>query len=224
MKRCVCISMTLLLACSPATPASDSGGAEDVSGGSIDGAQGSDAGSIDAGTADGASGDASTEGGVGADVARPDAVSGLTLTSTAFVNGGTLPVVHTCDGAGESPPLAWTGAPAGTAGYALMMTTLARDGLKWNWVLHSIPATASALPTASRGVGIAGLTSDGPSLAYSPPCSRGPGPMMYTFTMYALSAAPTLPAQPNQVTGAVLTAAIRDITLASSAVTVTYTR
>ena len=47
---------------------------------------------------------------------------------------------------------------------------------------------------------------------------------MYTFTLYALSGSPALPARPNQVTGAVLTDAIRALTLASSAVTVTYTR
>lgn len=157
-------------------------------------------------------------------VANDTPASAFTLTSPVFVQGGTLPAEYTCDGVGHSPPLAWTGAPAGTVEFALLMTTLARDGLKWNWVLYGIPATATSLAVGSMGVGTAGLTSDGPALAYSPPCSRGPGPMMYTFTLYALSGRPTLPARANQVTGAVLTDAIRGLTLASSAVTVTYTR
>ena len=104
------------------------------------------------------------------------------------------------------------------------MTTLARDGLKWNWVLFNVPANVTALAMGSMGVGAAGLTSDGPALAYSPPCSRGPGPMTYTFTVYALSGRSSLPAVPNQVTGAVVTEAIRPLTLASSELTVTYTR
>lgn len=154
---------------------------------------------------------------------RADA-SAFALTSPAFTHQGTLPAEFTCDGVGHSPPLAWSGAPAGTAEYALLMTVLARDGLKWNWVLHTIPASAAGLATGSTNVGIAGLTSDGPALAYSPPCSRGPGPMAYTFTLYALSGHPTLPARPNQVTGAVLTEAIASLTLASTAMTVTYSR
>jgi phosphatidylethanolamine-binding protein (PEBP) family uncharacterized protein len=154
---------------------------------------------------------------------RADA-SAFALTSPAFTHQGTLPAEFTCDGVGHSPPLAWSGAPAGTAEYALLMTVLARDGLKWNWVLHTIPASAAGLATGATNVGIAGLTSDGPALAYSPPCSRGPGPMAYTFTLYALSGHPTLPARPNQVTGAVLTEAIASLTLASTAMTVTYSR
>ncbi len=161
---------------------------------------------------------------VTADAVAADAASAFSLTSPAFVHQGTLPAEYTCDGVGHSPPLAWTGAPAGAVEFALMMTVLSRDGLKWNWVLYSIPASASSLATGSTSVGVAGLTSDGPALAYSPPCSRGPGPMMYTFTLHALSARPTLPARANQVTGAVLTEAIAAITLASTALTVTYTR
>jgi phosphatidylethanolamine-binding protein (PEBP) family uncharacterized protein len=217
-------SLALLWACSPGPPALEVGRTDDASDPASDAVTSADVTPGDAGALDATSADIPAEASVGPDAGRADASSAFTVTSTAFVNGWTLPVIHTCDGAGESPPLAWTGAPPGTAGYALLMTTLARDGLKWNWGLHSIPPTATALPMASRGIGIHGLPSDGPNLAYSPPCSRGPGPMMYTFTIYALSAAPMLPSQPNQVTGAVLTAAIRDITLASSAVTVTYMR
>lgn len=162
------------------------------------------------------------------DASSPDAAdaapSTLVLTSTAFQGKGTLPVVYTCDGAGHSPPLQWSGAPSGTVGYVVLMTTVAKDGLKWNWVLHSIPASATSLAENSTSVGTAGLTSDGPALAYSPPCSQGPGAKDYTFTVYALSGTPTLPFTPNQVTGPVVTSAIQAMTLASSSVTVSYTR
>ena len=38
----------------------------------------------------------------------------LTLTSPAFHAGAVLPQRFSCDGAGVSPPLDWSGVPAGT--------------------------------------------------------------------------------------------------------------
>ena len=134
-----------------------------------------------------------------------------------------LPVDYTCDGAGHSPPLAWSGVPDGTAALAVMATTLARDGEKWNWVLFGLPSGTTGLEVDTT-LGTAGLTSDGPNLAWSPPCSQGPGAKVYTFTVYALSAAPELPASPRDVTGPVLTAAIAEITLGEAPLSVSYTR
>ena len=59
---------------------------------------------------------------------------------------------------------------------------------------------------------------------YAPPCSQGPGAKVYTFTLYALSAKPVLPATAKQVTGPVLGAAMQGLTLATSSVSVSYTR
>lgn len=194
---------------------------------SDDGPTGGDAGPVDGGVA------SPSDSAVPADALAPDGSSAdagdassgpFTLTSSRFADGGTLPVDFTCDGAGTSPPLAWSGVPAGTVELALLMTTLAKDGLKWNWVLYGLPPTPAALAAGSNGGGTCGLTSDGPNLAYSPPCSQGPGAKTYTFTLYALSARPTLPAQPSQVTGAMLTDAISTITLAKSELSVSYTR
>jgi len=44
----------------------------------------------------------------------------FSLTSTAFRQGTAIPVKHTCDGVDVSPSLAWSGAPAGTAAFALI--------------------------------------------------------------------------------------------------------
>lgn len=169
-------------------------------------------------------GGTSTGGQGGADAAAPDDAGALALASSAFVDQGTLPVDYTCDGAGLSPPLAWTGIPEGTVEQALLMTTMAKDGLKWNWVLYHLPPSVNALAAGEMGVGKAGLTSDGPALAYSPPCSQGPGAKTYTFTLYALSAVPAISLPDNQVTGKVITDAISGITLAESALRVSYTR
>lgn len=148
----------------------------------------------------------------------------FTLTSPAFADGGTLPVAYTCDGAGFSPPLGWTGVPEGTAEFALLMTTLANDGKKWNWVLYGIPANVTALAENTVDAGTYGLTSDGPELKYYSPCSKGPGAKTYTFTIYALSGHLVFAVPADQVNGEILTNAIGQLTLASSQLSVTYTR
>jgi phosphatidylethanolamine-binding protein (PEBP) family uncharacterized protein len=148
----------------------------------------------------------------------------FTLTSSAFADGGTLPASYTCDGAGLSPPLSWSGAPAGTAEFAILMTTPALDGTRWNWVLYGIPPGVGSLDAGTSGVGTAGLTSDGPELRYYPPCSTGPGDKPYTFTIHALSGSPVPGVPAAQVDGATLTAAIAPLTLATRQVTVTYAR
>lgn len=71
------------------------------------------------------------------------------VTSTAFVNGGAIPLAQLCppfQGPGEniSPPLTWTAGPAGTRSYAVVMSN--RDFGWVNWVLYDIPATVMALP------------------------------------------------------------------------------
>ena len=145
------------------------------------------------------------------------------LTSSAFTDGGTLPMQYTADGAGISPPLAWSGAPSGTKQYALTMTTLALDGEKWNWVLYGIPAGTTSLAEATTA-GTAGLSTDGPELRYYPPASKGPGAKTYTFTLYALSAAPSFSVPAAQVSGPVLESAVAGSTLARTQVSVSYTR
>ena len=149
----------------------------------------------------------------------------FTVASTAVANGGALPAAYTCDGAASTLALQWANAPAGTTEFAILMTTLPGDGTtKWNWVLYGIPATTTRLVKDSYGVGTVGIGSDGPALAYNPPCSQGPGSKVYTFTVYALSASPTLLSAATQVTGATLTSAIASITLASASLNVTYAR
>jgi phosphatidylethanolamine-binding protein (PEBP) family uncharacterized protein len=153
--------------------------------------------------------------------------SALTLTSTAFVDGGALPSRYTCDGSAgmlsPSPPLAWTGAPSGTVEFALTISTIALDGTKWNWVLFNIPGTASSLAEGTA-VGTAGVSTDGSDLRYYPPCSSGPGEKTYTFTLYALSGTPTFSVPKSQVTGAILSSAISPLVIGSRQLNVTYTR
>ncbi len=150
--------------------------------------------------------------------------SGFTLGSSVASEGGALPAEHSCDGNGASPPLAWANAPAGTQQFALLMSTLPGDGsTKYNWVLYNLPATAQALARSAFGAGTAGVGSDGPLAGYQPPCSQGAGSKTYTFTLYALSAAPVLGSS-TAVDGATLRAAVAGITLGQATLNVNYSR
>ena len=169
-------------------------------------------------------------GGGGSDVAstntaNPVPSGAFALASSVGAQGGTLPVDYTCDGTASSPALSWANAPAGTKEFALLMTTVPSPGsLKYNWVLSGIPASTTSLARNTRGVGTAGVGSDGPTAAYQAPCSQGPGLKIYTFTLYALSASPSLPVAANAVTGEALSSAIAAVTLGSSALNLGYTR
>ena len=147
---------------------------------------------------------------------------GFRLTSSVVSEGGNLPADHTCDGHGGSPPLAWSGAPAGTRAFALLMTTIPADGsTKYNWVLYNVPAARQALDAAAFGVAEAGVGSDGPATGYQPPCSQGTGPKTYTFTLHALSASVSPSGVPD---GPALLALVAPLTLAKATLNVSYSR
>ncbi len=150
---------------------------------------------------------------------------GFTLTSPDVVEGGTLAAEYTCDGAASTLALAWSGAPAGTKSYAVIMHHIASPtDIHWYWVVYDIPAGVTSLPKNMQDVGILGNNSVNGKTAYTPPCSKGPGAKTYTYTVYALSAEPQLSEAPSQVNRQVLLDAIKDITLASAELHVTYTR
>jgi phosphatidylethanolamine-binding protein (PEBP) family uncharacterized protein len=150
----------------------------------------------------------------------------FTLTSTAAADGGVLPKAYTCDGARNTPPLAWSNAPSGTAAYAVVMSTIPGPGtIKYNWLLYNIGASVNALAENTSGVGTLGSADDGAGLGYAPPCSAGGGTKYYTFTVYALSAKPDLSAySAAQVTGDVLLKSIAGVTLGSTSITLSNTR
>lgn len=153
------------------------------------------------------------------------AMPGFVLSSPAVVEGGTLPAEYTCDGASATLPLAWNGAPTGTRSFAVIMHHVPGPGdTHWYWVVYNIPANVTNLPKNSAGIGMLGNNSVNGRTEYAPPCSKGRGLKLYTYTLYALSAQPQLSVPAAQVSRDVLLAAIQDITLASAELNVTYTR
>lgn len=121
---------------------------------------------------------------------------GLSITSTAFKEGGPIPVRYTCDGADWSPPLAWTGVPKDAGALVLISDDPDAPGRTWvHWVLYDVPASLDGLPEnvskvdAPRELGGAVQgKNDFHKLGYGGPCPP-PGPAhRYFFKLYALAA------------------------------------
>src|ERR1044071_2681197 len=82
----------------------------------------------------------------GGPAARP-----MTLTTTAFLDGGQIPAKYTQAGEQVSPALAWTNTPAGAVTFVLHMHDIdvARNKTlddQAHWVVWNIPGTATGLP------------------------------------------------------------------------------
>lgn len=149
----------------------------------------------------------------------------FTLTSPDVNADGTLPIEYTCDGASSTLALNWSGAPEGTQNYAVTMHHVASPtDIHWYWEVYNIPASVTSLPKNVVGVGTLGTNRVNGQQAYTPPCSKGPGPKEYIYTAYALSAAPQFSVPASQVDRAVLLDAIKDITLDSAELHVIYSR
>ena len=149
----------------------------------------------------------------------------FTLVSPDVTEGGALPKEFTCDGASATLPLSWSGVPEGTKSFAVVMHHIPGPGdSHWYWVLYNIPANVTSLEKNTSGIGTLGNNSVNGETKYAPPCSKGPGEKLYTYTVYALSAKPILSVPASEVSRDVLLDAIKDITLASATLNVTYTR
>jgi len=78
----------------------------------------------------------------------------LTLTSTAFEDGGAIPSRFTCDGDDLSPDLSWTGFPESARSLVLIVDdpdapdpTAPR--MVWDhWLLYNLPPMSGGLPEA----------------------------------------------------------------------------
>jgi phosphatidylethanolamine-binding protein (PEBP) family uncharacterized protein len=109
---------------------------------------------------------------------RPAEPARLTVTSSAFQQGGVIPDKYTCKGAGVSLPVTWSGVPAGTGWIALYMEDpTASDFTHW-YVVDIPPATTS-------------FAEGGPSTGrvvahYYPPCPQGGTTDDYVIRVYAM--------------------------------------
>lgn len=119
----------------------------------------------------------------------------ITLSSSAFLDEGVLPVVYTCDGKDISPQIAWDKVPANTKSLALIISDpTAPKGVFYHWVLFNLPAKAMEVPEAMtpavKGAVIG--QNDFGKTQYNGPCPPKGSAHSYVFTVYALDTMLTL--------------------------------
>ncbi len=126
--------------------------------------------------------------------------SDLKLILSAFPDGGRIPTESTADGKDRAPALAWSGAPAGTRAFALVVDDPDAPGGLWvHWVAYDLPPTATGLEAGLSatpklpGGGLQGKNSWG-RLGWNGPSPPPGKPHRYFFRLYALDRPTGLPA------------------------------
>lgn len=123
----------------------------------------------------------------------------MALMSSAFDKGGNIPVKYTCDGPDVSPPLKWSGLPAGTKSICLIAHDPDAPVGDWvHWVLYNLPPETAGLPeNLEKGEKLTNGALQGINdfrrVGYGGPCPP-PGPAhRYFFKVYALDEMLNLP-------------------------------
>jgi Raf kinase inhibitor-like YbhB/YbcL family protein len=117
----------------------------------------------------------------------------ITVTSTAFRDGGAIAAKYTCDGAGVSPPLAWTGMPTAAQAVAVVVDDPdAPRGTFTHWVLLDLDPATTHIAEGATPPGAKQAKNSAGKAAYFGPCPPS-GTHHYRFTVYALSEATALP-------------------------------
>lgn len=121
----------------------------------------------------------------------------MMLTSTVFLPGGAIPARYTCEGQNLSPPLLWSGLPAGTKSLALIVDDPdapdpAAPKTTWvHWVMYNLPPgltdLAEGVPLHSLPAGTLHGLNDWQRSGYGGPCPPI-GRHRYFHKLYALDA------------------------------------
>ncbi len=117
-----------------------------------------------------------------ANVNVPDSIS---VTSSAFTNGGAIPRAYTCDGAGSIPALAWSAPPAGTKSVAVVVDDPDATGGDYvHWVVIQLDPSRRTLPGPTPAAHQ--LDNTGGTRGWTPPCPPPGRDHHYRFSVYAL--------------------------------------
>ncbi len=110
----------------------------------------------------------------------------MTVTSPDFRPGGPIPAQFTCHGAGESPAIFWSGAPAHTKSLALVVDDAAAPiSPEVYWIVYNISPGTSDIPAGMAPPGAEQANNSRGHARYDPPCPVGIS-HSYRFTVYAL--------------------------------------
>ena len=126
------------------------------------------------------------------------AAQSMELRSPSFTNGS-IPAQYTCDGSGVSPSFDWTGAPADTKSFAIIMHDPDAPRDYTHWVAYDIPANVHGIAEgAASGDTMPSGSVEGRNgsrkMGYQGPCPPAGDPHHYNFQLYALDTNLQLPA------------------------------
>ena len=111
----------------------------------------------------------------------------MTVTSPEFGTGVPIPHEYTCFRGGESPPLSWSGAPAGTKALALVMDDADAPITPYvYWIVFNISPDTPDIQAGKIPPGALEADNSTGRVGYDPPCPQHSH--QYRFTIYALSA------------------------------------
>jgi|GEM_PF-3341207 len=107
-----------------------------------------------------------------------------------------LPQKYTCWGTGINPPLEWKNPPSGTTCYTAVMHHLDKDLAEKTYMIrYNLPASTTSIRENESGNGLWGGNTQNNLLAYSPPCSQGPGKKL--ISLPCMHSNNTLPLPPH---------------------------
>jgi Raf kinase inhibitor-like YbhB/YbcL family protein len=158
-------------------------------------------------------------------LARAD--SNFRLTSPAFNPGEPIPTDFSCAAGDHSPALAWTGAPAGTKSFALIVEDPdAPMGTFIHWVVFNLPAGATGMAAdAPKTPHLADGATQGSNgmgaIGYKGPCPPPGKTHHYHFELFALDNTLQLPSDAD---AASLRAAMQNHVKASAELVGTFER
>jgi Raf kinase inhibitor-like YbhB/YbcL family protein len=109
------------------------------------------------------------------------------LKTAAFPPNGRIPDIYTCEGEDVPPPLAWSGAPAGTKSLALIVDDPdAPKGTFCHWAMFDISPTATGIGDEIPA-GAHEAVNDFGRMGYGGPCPPPGHVHHYRFRMIALN-------------------------------------
>ena len=118
----------------------------------------------------------------------------MTVSSSAFPEGGEIPVKYSCDGDNVPFPLSWNGEPGGTQSFVLIFDDPDAPGDKpfVHWVMYDIPANNLGFESVSKDARLPNGAAQGENsrgdTGYTGPCPPGGQTHTYVMSVYALDA------------------------------------
>jgi Raf kinase inhibitor-like YbhB/YbcL family protein len=113
------------------------------------------------------------------------AAAALALSSSAIPEGGAVPARYTCRADDVSPPLLWTGAPAGTVELALVVRDVDAEGFV-HWVVAGLSPDLGGIAEDSPPAGAVEAANDFGRPGWAGPCPPA-GTHVYELRVYALA-------------------------------------